>query len=73
MNDQDLQGMTVNERLLVLGLLNEFDLAANRGDRTAIIALLLKARFTDEQARQTTDAILANPARYGYSPPGSGS
>jgi len=66
MNEIELRGMTVNERLVTLGLITEFDRAAYARDRRALIAILVKARFTEEQARQTTGALLANPERYGF-------
>jgi len=66
MNEQDLKGMNVNERLLTLGLFAEWDIAAKARDGDALRALLRKARFTEQQANQTVEALLANPKRYGF-------
>jgi hypothetical protein len=59
-------GMTVNERLFVSGLMDEFDAAARDRDRDAMIAVLMKVALTQKGAAQTTDAILADPSHYGY-------
>ncbi|TFV92318.1 hypothetical protein E4K72_19815 [Oxalobacteraceae bacterium OM1] len=61
-----LAGMTVNERLFELGLIDEFGRAAKQRNKKKMTDILLAANLTDEQANQTADAILANPARYGY-------
>jgi hypothetical protein len=58
-------GMTVNERLFVAGLLDQFDDAARRRDRQAMLAYLRRVAMTDNQATETTDTILANPGFYG--------
>jgi len=62
----DYSGMTVNERLVLAGLMDAFDQAARRRNRAEIIEVLLKVELTPQQAAWTTDALLANPARYGY-------
>ncbi len=54
--------MTVNERLFVAGLLDQFDGAAIRRDRSAMIELLAQVNVSSD----TADAILNNPASYGY-------
>jgi len=54
--------MTVNERLVESGLLDRFDDAANRRDRSAMIELLAQVEVSSD----TADAILNNPAFYGY-------
>jgi len=59
-------GMTVNERLFVAGLMDEFDGAARGRKRDAMIAILMKVALTQQGAEQTTDAILAHPSHYGY-------
>jgi hypothetical protein len=58
-------GMTVNERLFAAGILDQFDDAARRRDRQAMLAYLRRVAMTDSQAIETTDAILANPSLYG--------
>jgi hypothetical protein len=59
-------GMTVNERLVASGLMDEFDVAARRGDRDITIAMLRKVALTEKGAAHTADAILADPSYYGY-------
>ena len=59
-------GMTVNERLVIANLLNDFDEAVKRRDREQMLSVLQKVELTLEQAIQTTDKILANPKYYGY-------
>ena len=58
-------GMTVNERLFVAGILDQFDDAARRRDRPAMLAYLRRVAMTDSQAVETADAILANPSFHG--------
>ena len=63
---QDFGGMTVNERLFVAGLLQQFDSAIDSSDRQRAIELLLRVAMSDAGAAETVDAVLANPAKYGY-------
>lgn len=58
-------GMTVNERLFTAGLLEQFGFAARARNRDKMIALLGEVELGDD-ATLITDAILANPAKYGY-------
>ena len=62
----DYAGMTVNERLVVAGLMQAFDKAVMARDRSAAIAVLRQVELSDEQAASTTDTIFASPSRYGY-------
>jgi hypothetical protein len=62
MPSDTLSGMTVNERLFVLGLLEEFDVAARARDRARMIEILARA----EVGSETADQLLASPERYGY-------
>jgi hypothetical protein len=57
-------GMTINERLLVTGLSEQFDRAARSRDRALMIELLNRVLVTTPE--WTADAILAAPDRYGY-------
>jgi hypothetical protein len=66
MDQQSVEGMTVNERLAHFGLFEPFDTAARSRDLTALVQVLLRARFSQEQAKQTAVALLADPARYGF-------
>lgn len=61
-------GMTVNERLVVSGLLSAWDWAIRNGDRQVAIDLLSQVDLMD-QAAEIADSVFANPAKYGY-PPG---
>lgn len=63
---QDFGGMTVNERLFEAGLLQQFDTAIDSGDRQRAIEILLRVAMSDASAAETVDAVLANPAKYGY-------
>lgn len=63
---RELSGMTVNERLVVCGLIDRWDQAIRRKDRDAMMTVLREVALSDEQAQQTTDAVLRNPQRYGF-------
>jgi len=64
-NDNRIVGMTVNERLAHFSLFDDFDSAVESRDLSAVIAVLQRAKLSDEQARETTAAILSNPNYYG--------
>ena len=64
--DASIGGMTVNERLAHFGLVAEFDAAARSRDRALMIAVLRKARFSEDQAEYTSAQVLKAPQRYGY-------
>ena len=66
LSGHSVEGMTVNERLFHLELLDRFDAAANARDIAAMTAVLVEARFSDEQAAQTARTIAGNPTHYGY-------
>ena len=61
-----LSGMTVNERLFTLGLLDEFDALVRRRKRDEMVALLKRAELSDVDAASCADAVLADPKRFGY-------
>ncbi|GAA5504636.1 hypothetical protein Rcae01_00075 [Novipirellula caenicola] len=65
-SDDELSGMTVNERLFACGLLDAWDEAAMNRDRPQMIALLLQTAIERDQAERTTDAVLKNPTMYGF-------
>lgn len=57
-------GMTVNERLFVAGLLDQFDDAAHARDRARMIALLSQVEVADPD--RSVDTILDNPGKYSF-------
>lgn len=59
-------GMTVNERLVISGLMPEFEAAMRARDRARIIAVLQRVGLSTEDAAFTADTILGNPNRYGF-------
>lgn len=59
-------GMTVNERLFMAGLLDQWDAAINAGHREDAIALLKQVDMSEDSAAATVDAVLANPLMYGF-------
>jgi hypothetical protein len=58
--------MTVNERLVTAGLIAAWDEAVAKRDRAGMIAVLMATELSAKQAAETTDAVLANPAKYGF-------
>ena len=64
--EPQVDGMTVNERLFKLGLMDAFDAAIRGREPEVAVNILKKARLTSEQASQTVSTILADPKRYGY-------
>jgi hypothetical protein len=63
---EELRGMTVNERLFACGLLDDYEAAAKGRDRTKMIELLMDAAASREQAEWSVDTTLSNPSKYGY-------
>lgn len=61
-------GMTVNERLVISGRINDWDKAVVSRDRVKMIEILMATELTAEQAAYTTDTTLANPEKYGFPP-----
>ncbi|MCW3848545.1 hypothetical protein OF829_15020 [Sphingomonas sp. LB-2] len=59
-----LSGMTVNERLSVTGLMDQWDVAVRARDRATMIDLMRKVEV--EPPEPTVDSFLANPAPYGF-------
>jgi len=62
----NLEGMTVNERLYTLNLMDDFDSLIGSGQREVAIQLLEKVQFSINQATETVDAIFNDPKMYGY-------
>ena len=61
----DFAGMTTNERLYVAGLMREWSAAATSRDRKGMVQILSRVGL-DNVANEITDAILADPERYGF-------
>jgi hypothetical protein len=66
MTESNLEGMTVNERLCTLGLMEKFDSAIGERDRETSESVLVEAKYTVAQASETVAAILQHPEKYGY-------
>ena len=64
--DQELAGMTVNERLFVCGAIDQWDEAVRKRSRADMIAVLRGVAMTENEAAQTTDSVLQNPEKYGF-------
>lgn len=64
--DEELGGMTVNERLFARGLIEKWDDAIRRRSRSEMIEVLRAIALTENQATQTADAVLKNPQAYGF-------
>jgi hypothetical protein len=64
--DQELRGMTVNERLVACGVLAQWDAAVRRRNGSEMIEVLRSVALTEQQAAQTTHAVLQNPKKYGF-------
>ncbi len=61
-------GMTVNERLVIAGLITAWDEAVIGGNRAKMIEILMATDLTAKQAACSTDTTLANPEKYGFPP-----
>jgi hypothetical protein len=59
------QGMTVNERLVVAGLIEQWDAAVRQRDRDGMIETLKQVDIGSD-ADKIADAVLKNPALYGF-------
>lgn len=64
MRNGELAGMTVNERLFARGLLDRWDNAVRARDRDAMIRIMREVEV--DQPESTVDAVLAQPAKYGF-------
>jgi hypothetical protein len=58
-------GMTVNERLVVSGQIAAWDAAVAKRDWVGMIEVLMSTELTAKQAAET-DAVLADPQKYGF-------
>ncbi|WP_371185872.1 hypothetical protein [Thalassotalea maritima] len=62
----NLNGMTINERLVVMNKIDDFDLAISQNNIEAAIKVLEQCDLTREAAKNTVTAILKEPKKYGY-------
>ena len=58
----DLSGMTVNERLFEMALIEAWDAAVRMRDRARMVEILSRV----EVGEDTADAVLANPSFHGF-------
>jgi hypothetical protein len=61
---RDLGGMTVNERLFEMRLIDQWDAAVLAQDREKMLEIM--RRLEVDSPEYTVDTILANPAKYGF-------
>jgi hypothetical protein len=66
--ESSFAGLTVNERLVVAGLVEQWD-AAIAGRRADAAIDLLRRVGLDGQGATIVDAVLANPSKYGFPAP----
>jgi hypothetical protein len=66
MTEATWSAMAINERLFALKLFPEFDQAVAARNRSAIIDVLQRVHLSEADAAATADAILKDPARFGF-------
>lgn len=66
MKEKDLEGMTVNERLYMLGLMEKFDSAIRSRNKKASESVLIEAKYSEAQASETVAVILNNSTKYDF-------
>jgi hypothetical protein len=59
-NKQSFDGLTVNERLMVSGLLDKFDAAARKRNRERMISMLLRVALPKQYAAKWVDTLLGD-------------
>ncbi len=64
--EQELGGMTVNERLFALDLFDEWDESVNSRNRNQMIQILSQCAMSQKQCEETADTLLENPQKYGF-------
>lgn len=58
--------MTINERLFVAHLQDDWDSAIVAGNRQRAIEILGAVDLDEDGAARTVDAVLEDPPKYGY-------
>lgn len=69
MTMSNLAGMTINERLFHVGIVDEFDAAILARNQEKAVALLQRVELSKEEAMAAAATIFENPGRYGYDKP----
>lgn len=62
----DYSGMTLNERLYIAKLMDEFNSAIKRNDKENVIEILKKVDLDSTEAAFIINTIYNNPKKYGY-------
>lgn len=65
-SDEELAGMTVNERLFACELYDQWREAALSRNRIAMVAILGQVGIPPEKAAHTVDGVLADPKKFGF-------
>ena len=63
MNERELSGLTVNERLFALGVLDDFDSAMAIGDRNRVKAILQRALVDPLSIERIVGRVATQPAQ----------
>lgn len=63
--NDELEGMTVNERLSACGLLERYLESERKRNREEMVSLLTQVAFTREQACEIAANVLGHPERFG--------
>ena len=58
--------MTINERLISAGLLNQWDRAVFARDLAQMIAVLQQVELTAAEAASVAASVLEDPTKYGF-------
>lgn len=66
MGNEHFAGMTLNERLLEMQMLDAFDAAARARDRVRMVDLLRWVTLDTEDADTIVDVILHDPGKYAF-------
>ncbi|MAI30348.1 hypothetical protein [Marinobacter adhaerens] len=64
-----LAGMTINERLFHVGIMDEFDASILSRDQEGAVALLQRVELSKEEAMATVATIFKDWGKYGYTKP----
>jgi hypothetical protein len=67
-SNEELEGMTVNERLFASDLLGKYLDSERKRDRAGMVSILTQVAFTRKEACEIADNILQHPQRFESSP-----